>query len=216
VLAGFLIAIPVAAARLSKNRSSARSRSATSISFAARRSWRSCSWSITGAGEFRPQLEASASGTSFRDAFNCAVFTFTLNTAAYQAEIYRGAIRSIPKGQWEAARPWSGPHPDSAPGRFPAGGHDRSAPARQRDHPDDQGSAVASIVTVYEVMGQTARVYSRTFDMTIYFYAAALYLVLVETIRRLWNRLKPPDPALAPRYDERRAVRTADLVPATR
>ena len=31
----------------------------------------------------------------FRDAFTCTIFAFTLNTAAYQAEIYRGAIRSM-------------------------------------------------------------------------------------------------------------------------
>jgi polar amino acid transport system permease protein len=36
------------------------------------------------------------------------VFAFTLNTAAYQAEILRGAIESVRKGQWEGrglARP---------------------------------------------------------------------------------------------------------------
>jgi hypothetical protein len=53
--------------------------------------------------------------------------------------------------------------------------------------------------------------------MTIYFYAALLYLILVETIRRLWNRLeRPPHEHLRRDATSAEPVRTADLVPATR
>jgi polar amino acid transport system permease protein len=37
------------------------------------------------------------------DRFAAAILTFTLNYAAYFAEIYRGGIESIPQGQYEAA-----------------------------------------------------------------------------------------------------------------
>ena len=37
------------------------------------------------------------------DAFSAAVIGFGLNYAAYEAEIYRTGIGSIPVGQWEAA-----------------------------------------------------------------------------------------------------------------
>src|SRR5437763_1939712 len=37
------------------------------------------------------------------DAFQVAVLGFGLNYAAYEAEIYRAGISSIPAGQWEAA-----------------------------------------------------------------------------------------------------------------
>ncbi|EOT30671.1 amino acid ABC transporter permease [Enterococcus saccharolyticus] len=45
------------------------------------------------------------------DRFEAAVFAFILNYAAYFAEIFRGGIQSIPKGQYEAAQvlrltPW--------------------------------------------------------------------------------------------------------------
>ncbi|MEL6921792.1 MAG: ABC transporter permease subunit, partial [Pseudomonadota bacterium] len=56
-----------------------------------------------GLGTFREELEAVGLWIFFRDAWNCALFAFTLNTAAYQAEIVRGAVQSVPKGQWEGA-----------------------------------------------------------------------------------------------------------------
>ena len=37
-------------------------------------------------------------------AFNCAVLSLALCTAAYQAEIFRGALLAVPHGQVEAAR----------------------------------------------------------------------------------------------------------------
>lgn len=39
-----------------------------------------------------------------RDAFDCAVLSLALCTAAYQSEIFRGALAQVPPGQIEAAR----------------------------------------------------------------------------------------------------------------
>ena len=38
------------------------------------------------------------------DRFTAVIVAFVINYAAYFAEIYRGGIDSIPKGQWEAAK----------------------------------------------------------------------------------------------------------------
>lgn len=43
-------------------------------------------------------------GAFFRDAFNCTILAFTLNTAAYTTEIFAGAIIATPHGEIEAAR----------------------------------------------------------------------------------------------------------------
>lgn len=40
----------------------------------------------------------------FRDALNCTLLAFTLNTCAYTTEIFAGAIRSLAPGEVEAAR----------------------------------------------------------------------------------------------------------------
>jgi polar amino acid transport system permease protein len=42
-------------------------------------------------------------GASY-DRFTAVIVAFTVNYAAYFAEIYRGGIQAIPRGQWEAAK----------------------------------------------------------------------------------------------------------------
>lgn len=57
-----------------------------------------------GSGQFREELEAIGLWRFFREPYFCAVLTLTLNTAAYTAEILRGAIQAVPHGEIEAAR----------------------------------------------------------------------------------------------------------------
>jgi histidine transport system permease protein len=42
--------------------------------------------------------------TFFRDAMNCTILAFALNTCAYTTEIFAGAIRSMNHGEVEAAK----------------------------------------------------------------------------------------------------------------
>ena len=144
-----------------------------------------------GFGSFRDQLEAVGLWVFFRDAWNCALFAFTLNTAAYQAEILRGAIESVPRGQHEGA---------AALGltRFQTF-HRIILPQAMivalRPYGNEiilmiKGSAIVAIVTVFDLMGETRRAYSRTFDFQTYIWAAVFYLVIVETLRNIWDKLE--------------------------
>ena len=51
-----------------------------------------------------PAVRASIFWPFLRDAFNCATLSCALCTAAYQSEIFRGALAGVPHGQIEAAR----------------------------------------------------------------------------------------------------------------
>ena len=53
-----------------------------------------------------------------------------------------------------------------------------------------KASAIASIITVLDLMGETRYVFSQTYDLSFYLWAAVFYLILVEALRRLWNRLE--------------------------
>jgi polar amino acid transport system permease protein len=47
-----------------------------------------------------------------------------------------------------------------------------------------KASAIASLVTIYDLMGVTKLAFSRSFDFQIYLWAAVLYLLIVEIVRR--------------------------------
>jgi len=51
-----------------------------------------------------PAIRHSIFWPFLRDAFFCGVLSLALCTAAYQAEIFRGALAAVPHGQVEAAR----------------------------------------------------------------------------------------------------------------
>ncbi|MDP3898832.1 MAG: ABC transporter permease [Mesorhizobium sp.] len=137
-----------------------------------------------GLGSFRPQLEAVGLWTFFREAWYCAIFAFSLNTAAYQAEILRGAIQSVGRGQWEGAASlglsrWTTLSRIILP---------QALIVALRPYGNEiilmiKGSAIVAIITVYDLMGETRRAYSRSFDFQTYLWAAIIYLVMVETLR---------------------------------
>lgn len=141
-----------------------------------------------GAGEFRPLLSELGLWWFFRDAFYCCIFCFTLNTAAYQAEILRGAVQAVPKGQREAAvalglsRYRMARHvvwPQALLVALPPLGNELISMVK--------ASALAAIVTLLDLMGQTRFVFARTFDFSIYVYCALIYLAITEAIGRVWH-----------------------------
>lgn len=144
-----------------------------------------------GAGQFVDQLQAAGLWWFFRDAYNCVLLTFILNTAAYQAEIYKTAIESIPRGQWEAASSL-GLHKGTTFRKIilPQAMITALRPLGNEIILMVKGSAVASIVTVFDLMGATKLAFSRTYDFNVYLWAAIIYLMIVETLRRVWAVLE--------------------------
>lgn len=144
-----------------------------------------------GAGNFRPQFEALGLWVFFRDAWYCALFAFTLNTSAYQAEILRGAVQAVPVGQWEGAASlglhrWQILRKIILP---------QALIVALRPYGNEiilmiKGSAIVAIITVLDLMGETRRAYSRTFDFQTYIWAAVLYLAVVETLRNIINHIE--------------------------
>lgn len=140
-----------------------------------------------GAGQFRSGLDAVGVWWIFRDAYWCVVITFMLNTAAYQAEILRGGIRSVARGQREAGH---------ALGlRTPAIYRHILLPQALTQGLRPLGnelvlmikaSSIASVVTVFDILGATRLAFSRSVNFEVYLWAALLYLILVEIIRRIW------------------------------
>jgi polar amino acid transport system permease protein len=144
-----------------------------------------------GSGQFRGAFESLGLWWLFRNAFFCCVLTFTLNTAAYQAEILRGAIRAVARGQSEAAMSLGlKPYQIFIKVVLPQALIVALRPLGNEVVLMVKGSAVAAIVTVFDLMGATRLAFARSFDISVYLWAAVLYLIVVETIRRFWNVLE--------------------------
>ncbi len=186
ILLGALLSAPIAYARTSRNKFLAWPAYAYVYFFRGTPLLAQTFLIYYGLGSFRPQLEALGLWTFFREAWYCAVLAFTLNTAAYQAEILRGAVQSVPRGQWEGAASL-GLHRFQTLQKIIL---PQALIVALRPYGNEiilmiKGSAIVAIITVYDLMGETRRAYSRTFDFQTYIWAAVIYLAIVETLRNI-------------------------------
>lgn len=143
-----------------------------------------------GAGQLRPFLQDVGMWGIFREAWYCAILIFSLNTAAYQAEILRGGIMGVDIGQREAAQ---------AMGlnkivTFFKITLPQALISSLRPYGNEvilmiKGSAIASVITIFDLMGETKLAFSRTFDFSVYLAAAVIYLIIVEIIRISWEKM---------------------------
>lgn len=191
VILGALLSLPVAAGRLSENRIAGAFAYAYSYFFRGTPLLAQLFLIYYGAGQFSAQLQSAGLWWIFSSPFGCALLSFTLNTAAYQGEILAGAIRTVPRGQSEGAAAL-GLHrwltlrkvilPQALISALRPYGNETILMVK--------ASAVASIVTVLDIMGQTRLAFSRTFDLTFYLWAALFYLVIVGIISAVVKQIE--------------------------
>lgn len=127
-----------------------------------------------------------------RQGYWCAVIAFTLNTAAYTAEIIRGAIQAVPHGEVEAARAcgMSGfllfrriIAPKALRLVLPAYSNEVILML--------QASSLASLVTVVDLMGAASNIVNRSFALyEIYMTAALIYLAMTYAIEWLFRKVE--------------------------
>lgn len=144
-----------------------------------------------GSGQFREELQAIGLWWFFREPIYCALLAFTLNSTAYQIEIMRGGLQSVNSGEIEAGmacgmNPWTLYRriilPNAYRIAFPALGNEVILMLK--------GGAVASVITLLDIMGHTRRAFSQTFDINIYFIAAILYLLITTLFVLFWRWLE--------------------------
>lgn len=128
----------------------------------------------------------------FREAYLCALFAFTLNTAAYTTEILRGAIKATPHGEIEAAMA-------AGMSRFlmvrriilPSAFR-RALPAYSNEiifmlH----GSSLASVITIVDITGAARIINSRFYSpYEAFLTAAVLYMAITFLIVFLVKKLE--------------------------
>jgi len=144
-----------------------------------------------GASQF-DVIRESALWPILREPYWCAIITFALHTAAYIAELLRGAIQSIPKGEIEAAKALGMSYPLMLrriilPRAFgimmPAYGNEVILMLK--------GSALASTITLLDLTGMARTIIARTYTpLEIFLAAGIIYLIISALIIGLFRMLE--------------------------
>lgn len=128
----------------------------------------------------------------FGDALLCGLFVVSLNTAAYIAEILRGSINAIDKGQSEASRSlgMSGLQtmisvifPQAVKNSMPAIGNEFVINIKD--------TAVLSVIGIFELFNQTTKVAGIHYrQLEAYLVVALIYLFLTYSVTKLLQRVE--------------------------
>ena len=131
-----------------------------------------------------------------RDPYWCALIAMTMHTAAYIAEIIRGAIQAVPPGEVEASRSlgmsraqtmWHIILPRAARIGLPAYSNEVILMLK--------ASSLASTITLLELTGMARTIIARTYLPVEIFFAAGLFylamtFILVQVFRWLERKLR--------------------------
>lgn len=127
-----------------------------------------------------------------KEPFWCAIIAFTLNTSAYTAEIFRGAIQAIPQGEVEACKvvgmtKFQMYRRVLLPRAFgivlPAYGNEIILMLK--------GSALASTITILDLTGMARTIIARTYTpMEIFIAAGAIYLIISIVIIAIFRQIE--------------------------
>ncbi|MDR1100713.1 MAG: amino acid ABC transporter permease [Treponema sp.] len=121
--------------------------------------------------------------------FTAVVIAFTLNYAAYFAEIYRGGIESISRGQYEAAKVlgFTGPQtfgrivlPQVVKRILPAAGNEVITLVKD--------TALAQVIGVAELFHAAQNASAREFSTTPIFIAGLFYLIMNWVVSVIFSR----------------------------
>ena len=137
-------------------------------------------------------VRSSALWPYLREPYWCALLTMTLHTAAYIAEILRGAIQAVPPGEVEAARALGMSRrqalqhiilPRAIRIGLPAYGNEIILMLK--------ASAVVYTVTLLDIMGVVRTLNARTYQYEMFFMIAGLmYLVITLVFTQLFKLLE--------------------------
>jgi His/Glu/Gln/Arg/opine family amino acid ABC transporter permease subunit len=180
VIAGLLLAIPLGIARTSRNRFVSALPYGYIFFFRGTPLLVQLFLVYYGLAQF-DAVRQSSLWPYLRDPFWCAVITMTLHTAAYIAEILRGAIQAIPRGEIEAARALGMSKakamifimlPRAARIGLPAYSNEVILMLK--------ASSLASTVTLLELTGMARTIIARTYLPVEIFFAAGMFYLLIS------------------------------------
>ncbi|RKU00936.1 cysteine ABC transporter permease [Burkholderia sp. Nafp2/4-1b] len=126
------------------------------------------------------------------DPLTAAVIGFSLNVGAYNAEVIRGVIESIPKGQWEAAYSMAMTRAQALRRAILPQATRVALPALSNSFISlVKDTSLAAVLTVPEIFQAAQRIAAVTYEpLILYTEAALIYLLFSSVLSSLQRRLE--------------------------
>ncbi len=129
-----------------------------------------------GLGQFE-WIRQSVLWTLLSQPWFCAMLALAFNTAAYSTQLFTGAFKAIPDGQWQACRALGMNTRATLRVLLPYALR-RAIPAYSNEVIlVFKGTSLASTITIMDLMGYAQRINAQTYDtLTVFGIAGAFYL----------------------------------------
>lgn len=143
-----------------------------------------------GPGQFK-WLVDSPLWILFSNAWFCAMLALALNSAAYTTLLFHGAVKAIPKGQWETCAALGLNRLQTLKILLPYA-LKRALPSYSNEIIlVFKGTSLASIITIMDIMGYARRLYGTEYDaLTIYGIAGIIYLIITGLMTVVLRRVE--------------------------
>jgi His/Glu/Gln/Arg/opine family amino acid ABC transporter permease subunit len=188
---GFVLAVPLALARLASNPVVRGSAMGYALFFRGTPLLVQFFLIYFGLGQF-DIVRSSFLWPFLREAYVCALITLVLNTAAYSAEIVRGGILAVPRGEVEAARACGMSLVTTYRMVILPRAFSIVLPAYSNEVIILlKGTSLASTITLMELMGQAQFAASNTYQpIQVFVIAGVIYYALTLIITRIFRWLE--------------------------
>ena len=125
------------------------------------------------------------------NAWFCAALALALNSAAYSTQLFYGAVKAIPKGQWESCAAL-GLNRIQTLKILISYALKRALPSYSNEIIlVFKGTALASTITIMDIMGYARQLYGTEYDaLTIYGIAGGIYLIITGIATLLLRKLE--------------------------
>lgn len=132
----------------------------------------------SGPGQFQSVID-SPFWSVLSNAWFCAMLALALNSAAYSAQLFHGAVKAIPKGQWESSAALGLSRWQTLLILVPFA-LKRALPSYSNEIIlVFKGTSLASTITIMDIMGYAKQLYGTQYDaLLIYGIAGAIYLLI--------------------------------------
>ncbi|KAA6209431.1 arginine ABC transporter permease ArtM [Avibacterium paragallinarum] len=143
-----------------------------------------------GPGQFQWIVQSPA-WSLLSNAWFCAMLTLALNSAAYSTQLFYGAVKAIPKGQWESCAALGMSRWQTLKILIPYA-LKRALPSYSNEIIlVFKGTSLASTITLLDIMGYARQLYGTEYDaLTIYGIAGIIYLVITGITTLLLRKLE--------------------------